>query len=114
VGPVVAEMRWRQPSPARDIRDAARDITILEGMPIGDISQSIAGHAFLVLRVSTLPSRAVTQTLLTSRPRIGEVKERGRTEQLKDYGCPNVVCLEFAAPMSHATSLWIRLFTDFS
>jgi hypothetical protein len=32
-------------------------------LPIGGISQSIARHAFLVLRVSTLPSRAATQTL---------------------------------------------------
>jgi hypothetical protein len=79
-------------------------------MSIGDISR----HAFLVLRVSTLPSRAVTQTLRAlGRGWVMSRERRGR-EQFRDHGCPNVVCLEFTAPMSHDTSFYIRLATSFS
>jgi hypothetical protein len=104
----LAEVRWRQTSPVRDIRDTARDSTIASCMPIGDISQSIARHVFLVLRVPTLPSRAVTQTLRALGRGWMMSRERRGREELKDHGCPNVVCLELAAPMSHD----IRLSTN--
>lgn len=98
-------MRWRQSSPVRatfaKLQEILQEISPLwRRCPSGDISQSIARHAFPLLRVSTLASRAATQTLLAPR-RWVMCRKRRRTEELErsrvpECGMPGICSADVA------------------